>query len=348
MFGPPDGAPASLPPWSTSCDRFGRLRDHQSVRGDLGVLVPLEHACWRQHTNDRRTQIFARTAYRGALYRGGCWRRIAHFLVATGSTAPRRVPLMFYAYAALAFYAQSLIAVCRTRGARRGAADPACPRRNVYKLAALFSIDAFAGGFVAHRCVLWLFERFLSVLSRGIIFLLVEHARRLSFPSQLIAKPSASSTPWFHDIPSSVPDPGSFSPICTWRSGYCGCARLVANGCANPHLLCHGRRHAANPGRGQVTGGAASLASHQPAMSGALLMQRFRLALVSARAEDRLHVALCFVPISSRRRNRPDSVQISYTHWQCRIGIGLVLFKSDIRIEFQRRRVFRPVKSMTL
>jgi len=36
--------------------------------GDLGVLVPLEHACWRKNAADeQRTQVFARYSLIGAL-----------------------------------------------------------------------------------------------------------------------------------------------------------------------------------------------------------------------------------------------------------------------------------------
>ena len=48
------------------------------------------------------------------------------------------------------------------RGEEKAPVAPLGPSRNtVYKLAALFSIDAFAGRFIAQSLlVLWLFQRF--------------------------------------------------------------------------------------------------------------------------------------------------------------------------------------------
>ena len=64
------------------------------------------------------------------------------------------------------------------------AEEQAAPRaaravaRIVYKLAALFSLDAFAGGFVVQSLLaLWLFERFdLSLSAAGVFFFWAEHA----------------------------------------------------------------------------------------------------------------------------------------------------------------------------
>ena len=57
------------------------------------------------------------------------------------------------------------------RAARAGAAQPN-RRASVYTLAALFSLDAFGGGFVVQSMVaLWLYQRFgLSLADAGAIF----------------------------------------------------------------------------------------------------------------------------------------------------------------------------------
>ena len=89
---------------------------------------------------------------------------------------------MFYAYAALGDTARRFIVTSRYARRGEGAAQtPLGPSRGtVYKLAALFSIDAFAGGFVAQSLlVLWLFERFDLSLGGRAVLLLVEHAQRL-------------------------------------------------------------------------------------------------------------------------------------------------------------------------
>src|SRR5258708_24312552 len=72
--------------------------------GDLGVLVPLEHAALaRSATDDKRTQIFARYSLIGALSAaaGSLAASLPAFLVSTGSTRLSAFRLMFYADAAL-------------------------------------------------------------------------------------------------------------------------------------------------------------------------------------------------------------------------------------------------------
>ena len=79
---------------------------------------------------------------------------------------------------------------CSTAGFRRpssrGTASrpgAARPRSGiVYKLAALFSLDAFGGGFVVQSLLaLWLFERFdLSLATAGAIFFWTGCSRRFS------------------------------------------------------------------------------------------------------------------------------------------------------------------------
>src|SRR3954463_9894423 len=72
--------------------------------GDLGVLVPLEHAVLAHSTtDDRRTQIFARYSLIGALATaaGSLAASLPDWLVAGGSTKLGAFRLMFYAYAAI-------------------------------------------------------------------------------------------------------------------------------------------------------------------------------------------------------------------------------------------------------
>ncbi len=58
--------------------------------------------------------------------------------------------------------AQRFISFCRARTPRSG---------RVYKLAALFTLDAFAGGFIVQSLLaLWLFERFEMTLSQASVF----------------------------------------------------------------------------------------------------------------------------------------------------------------------------------
>ena len=63
--------------------------------GDLGVLVPLEHAVLAHNATDaRRTQVFARYSLIGALCTavGSLAASLPDFLVASGSTRPAPPP----------------------------------------------------------------------------------------------------------------------------------------------------------------------------------------------------------------------------------------------------------------
>ena len=82
----------------------------------------------------------------------------------------------------------------------RHASTPLGPSRGmVYKLAALFSLDAFAGGFVVQSLLaLWLFERFgLSLSAASLFFFWTSVLSALSYPLAAGWRgASGSSTPW--------------------------------------------------------------------------------------------------------------------------------------------------------
>src|SRR3982074_3984068 len=82
----------------------------------------------------------------------------------------------------LALYAQHFIAAWRLPKATQTPLGPS--RKTVYKLAALFSIDAFAGGCVAQSLlVLWLFQRFdLSLSAAGLFFFWSSTLSAFSYP----------------------------------------------------------------------------------------------------------------------------------------------------------------------
>jgi Major Facilitator Superfamily len=157
--------------------------------GDLGVLVPLEHAVLaRGATDDKRTRVFARYSLIGALSTaaGSLAASLPDFLVSAGSTELGAFRLMFYAYAALGVASAVLYRrVPHARGEEQSRHAPLGPsRRTVYKLAALFSVDAFAGGFVAQSLlVLWLFQRFdLSLSAAGLFFFWSSTLSAFSYP----------------------------------------------------------------------------------------------------------------------------------------------------------------------
>jgi MFS family permease len=144
--------------------------------GDLGILVPLEHAMLARGVPDQeRTRVFARYSLIGTLSMaaGALAAAVPDFLVPLGVGALGAFKLMFYFYGTLGV--ASAVLYRRLPHAHMNQAQPSAPlgssRGVVYKLAALFSVDAFAGGFVVQSLLaLWLFERFDMSLSAASLF----------------------------------------------------------------------------------------------------------------------------------------------------------------------------------
>lgn len=180
--------------------------------GDLGVAVPLEHAVLAKTASDeRRTQVFARYSLIGALCAaaGSLAASLPDFLVASGSTQLGAFRTMFYAYAALGVICALLYRRAPHAHAVEKVNAPLGPSRGtVYKLAALFSIDAFAGGFVAQSLlVLWLFQRFdLSLSAAGLFFFWASTLSAFSYPvaAWISRRIGLVNTMVFTHIPSSI------------------------------------------------------------------------------------------------------------------------------------------------
>jgi MFS family permease len=144
--------------------------------GDLGVLVPLEHAMLAQGVpDDERTRTFARYSLIGALSMatGSLAAALPDFMTSAGIDRLSAFKVMFYIYAALGLLCAALYWLLPH--ARMDETRPSAPlgpsRKVVYKLAALFSLDAFAGGFVVQSLLaLWLFIRFDMSLSAASVF----------------------------------------------------------------------------------------------------------------------------------------------------------------------------------
>jgi len=182
--------------------------------GDLGMLIPLEHALLTQETADQdRTRVFARysligslTAAAGSLAAGS-----PELLITRGFTEVSALKLMFYAYAVLGLLAAILYGRLprdhmRAATLPKSALGPS--RKIVYKLAALFSLDAFAGGFVVQSLLaLWLFQRFdLSLGAASAFFFCSSLLSAISFPvaAWLSRRIGLVNTMVFTHIPSSI------------------------------------------------------------------------------------------------------------------------------------------------
>ena len=135
--------------------------------GDIGIHIPLEQASLAQGASDKdRTHVFARYSLVGALSiaAGALAAGAPDWLVSQGMDRVGALQAMFYVYAALGlvgalFYSRLPHARAQAAAPQATALGPS--RRTVYKLAALFSLDSFAGGFTVQSLLaLWLFERF--------------------------------------------------------------------------------------------------------------------------------------------------------------------------------------------
>jgi MFS family permease len=182
--------------------------------GSVSIFIPLEHAAIAGVTRDAdRTRAFARYSLWGAL--AGAVGALAAALPGLahplGLDQPTAIKLMFVLYALLGVAG----GVLYSGMPRRAPADPVAPpsalgpsRRIVLKLAALFSLDAFAGGFVVQSLLaLWLFERFeLSLPQAGHFFFWSGVLSAASFPvaAWLSGRIGLVNTMVFTHIPSSI------------------------------------------------------------------------------------------------------------------------------------------------
>ncbi len=147
--------------------------------GDVSVFAPLEHALLvRTVGAEHRTSLFARYTLVGALV--GALGAQAAGLPALGeqwfgSDVKHAVQIMFLVYGA---FGVICLLLYRNLSPQLEPEDeaPVTPlgqsKRRVYMLAAVFSLDAFAGGFAVQSLLaLWLFDRFqLSIVTAGTIF----------------------------------------------------------------------------------------------------------------------------------------------------------------------------------
>jgi MFS family permease len=182
--------------------------------GDSGVHVPLEQAALAQGASDQdRTRTFARYSLVGALSiaAGALAAGAPDVLVPLGIGKVEALRAMFYAYAALglvgaAFYSRMSRVEAKESAPRGTALGPS--RWTVYKLAALFSLDSFAGGFVVQSLMaLWLFERFeLSLAAASAFFFWSNVLTAFSYPvaARLGQRFGLVNTMVFTHIPSSV------------------------------------------------------------------------------------------------------------------------------------------------
>lgn len=182
--------------------------------GSASPFVPIEHALIaRIAPGEQRTRAFARYSFVGALAgaAGALTTAATDLLQRLGVSEFAAFQTMFAAYALAGTLAAMLYALMpaiapSTAAATTQALGPS--RRVVYRLAALFSLDAFAGGFAVQSLLaLWLFEKFdLSVAAAGVFFFWSGVLSAFSFPvaARLSERFGLINTMVYTHIPSSL------------------------------------------------------------------------------------------------------------------------------------------------
>ena len=182
--------------------------------GNASIFVPLEHALLADSAaNANRTRLFAVYGLTGALAAalGSLASASPEFLVTLGLTRLQALKAMFLLYALLGVaggICYRLFPAAIRHAGTKAATALGPSRRIVYRLAALFSIDAFAGGFAVQSLLaLWLFNKFgLSLKTAGLFFFWSGLLAALSFPAAawLSRRIGLINTMVYTHIPSSI------------------------------------------------------------------------------------------------------------------------------------------------
>jgi MFS family permease len=183
--------------------------------GGVSVFLPLEHAVISRAVEDsERTGAFARYSLIGSLVAalGALCAGAPDLLSAQlGLSTKGALQVMFVLYSGFGI-AAALVYSTLPRD-QPGAGAPASAalkksKRMVYKLAALFSLDAFGGGLILDSMlVLWLFDRFeLSTTLAGTIFFWTGVLSAFSFlvAARIARHIGLVNTMVFTHLPSSV------------------------------------------------------------------------------------------------------------------------------------------------
>jgi MFS family permease len=241
--------------------------------GDVSVFLPLEHSVLAKLIGDRqRTAVFARYSLMGALL--GATGSLASALPpaiagVTGMVSANVIRLMFIFYALIAG-AAGLIYRGLPKTLSAAAPQQKAPlhesKRMVYTLAALFSLDAFGGGFVVQSMLaLWLHQRFdTSMATAGVVFFLDGSTHRCV----ISCRGADCRTLWtaqYHGVHAHpverLPDPAAFRAF--FRLRHCSSfseERPIANGRTDENFLRDGHRDS----RGTASRGKYYVGAAQP------------------------------------------------------------------------------------
>jgi MFS family permease len=182
--------------------------------GSVSIFVPPEHALLSRSVADSgRTRTFAYYSLIGALAAalGALAAGSPDLLERYGISRLMALRAMFVVYGGLGLAGAFLYAAIppdETPAAGQPSGSLGPSRGIVYRMAGLFSVDAFAGGFVVQSLLaMWLFNRFeLSLSSAGLFFFSAGLLSALSFPvaGWLARRIGLVNTMVFTHIPSSL------------------------------------------------------------------------------------------------------------------------------------------------
>ena len=182
--------------------------------GNVSIFVPMEHALLAGSADARRrTRLFAVYGLTGAIAAsvGSLAAGSPELLVSLGWSRLDALRAMFLLYAALGIaggLCYRLIPAATEAAPESRSFALGASKRIVLRLAALFSIDAFAGGFAVQSLLaLWLFEKFdLSLASAGTFFFASGLLAALSYPAAawLAGRIGLLNTMVYTHIPSSL------------------------------------------------------------------------------------------------------------------------------------------------
>lgn len=163
--------------------------------GDVSVFLPIEHTVLsRSVTAQSRTALFARYSLIGALVAAfgaqaaGVPALAEHWFAIELKTALKAMFVLYGAIGLVSFFVYRRLSPRLAVEPEHAPTPLGKSRKTVYKLAALFSLDAFAGGFAVQSLLaLWLYDRFdLSLAAAGTIFFWVG----------VLAAASQLASPW--------------------------------------------------------------------------------------------------------------------------------------------------------
>lgn len=182
--------------------------------GNVSIFVPMEHALLAGAASDAgRTRMFAAYGLTGAFAAalGSLAAGSPDLLMALGWSRFEALKAMFVLYAVLGVAGGLMYRLIPTAAAAaderaRFALGPS--KRIVYRLAALFAVDAFAGGFAVQSLMaLWLFQKFgMSLAAAGVFFFWAGLLAAFSYPAAawLAGRIGLVNTMVWTHIPSSL------------------------------------------------------------------------------------------------------------------------------------------------